>query len=107
MDQAWMDKKQMSGYNAGYNYYLRVRLASVDHLKFYHNHPYHKKIQEDCIDPISTGPSVCVDCTAAVMLPSKSSAAIIREENTALPQKQQQPQLFNVQRSKVTQWMCQ
>lgn len=69
----------------GYNYYLRIRLASVDHLKFYHEHPFQKQVHETCIDPLLVSPPLAVDCAAAIMSSSKSGTKM---ENTAFPEQQ-------------------
>ena len=74
---------------SGYNYYLRVRLKSVDKLKTFQGNPLLKEWHKS-IDSIRTAPPLVVSCNAVVM--SASSSAMITMDQTSLPQPQQQLQ---------------
>ena len=65
--QVYMDRTWMEDRTSGFNYYLRLRLKSVDHLKSYQDHPLHRQFRETCIDPILLAPPLAVDCTADVV----------------------------------------
>ena len=73
---------------SGYNYYMRVRLSSVEKLKSFASDPLHKELYRK-IDPILKGPPLAVDCAAAAVSASTLRTAIDTEQ-TSLPQPQLQ-----------------
>ena len=81
-----LGKHPVGDKSSGYNFYVRVRLKSVDKLKAFHSNC---KEWYDSIDPILNAPPLAVSCNAAVVS-SGGSATITDMDQSSLPQPQLQ-----------------
>eukprot|EP00535_Pseudo-nitzschia_heimii_P004868 CAMPEP_0197185988 /NCGR_PEP_ID=MMETSP1423-20130617/12999_1 /TAXON_ID=476441 /ORGANISM="Pseudo-nitzschia heimii, Strain UNC1101" /LENGTH=236 /DNA_ID=CAMNT_0042637185 /DNA_START=21 /DNA_END=728 /DNA_ORIENTATION=+ len=70
----------------GYNFYIRVRVASIDKLRSFASDPLHKDFYSK-IDPILKAKPLVIDSAAAAMSASKLQTAI-DTDRTTLPQPQ-------------------
>ena len=68
----------------GYNYYLRIRVASTEKLQTLAEHPLHQAYFGD-IAPILTTPPLTVDCTGVVV--SAAPSAGMAKIATTIPQR--------------------
>ena len=81
-----LEQHKMSG---GYNYYVRVRLKSVDKIPAFVNHPKRQEWYKS-IDSILTAPPLAVSCDAASISASGGGSAITNlKEETSLQERLQ------------------